>query len=79
MKAIFEAIEAKTNIQPPKTVFIPSKELLRKMIRALIKYERDDPEKLFLRFGLIENFKIKKVSDECSLPPIVTKKATFVT
>jgi hypothetical protein len=55
MKAVFEAIENKTNIKPPKTVFMPGKNILRSMIRALIKYEKDDAEKLFLRFGLIEN------------------------
>ena len=56
MKAIVEALIAKENIKSPQTIFIPSKEVLRKMIRAVIKFgECKDRARFFLRFGLVEN------------------------
>jgi len=38
MTQALEALKEKKSIKPPKTVFLPSKQLFRKMIRALVKY-----------------------------------------
>ena len=36
-------------------MFVPSKALMRNMIRAVIRFGRkDDPKKFLLRFGLVE-------------------------
>ena len=36
MTAVLEACQKKANIHPPKTVFVPTKKLLRKMIRSVL-------------------------------------------
>jgi len=51
--AIMEALANNDKVKPPKCVFVPSKKLLRSIIKALIKYWKDDEETILLRFGLI--------------------------
>jgi len=53
--AIIEAIKNKEPVKPPKCVFVPSKDVMRSMIKALVKYgKRDSREMFLLRFGLID-------------------------
>ena len=54
MKSIFEACRKKRNIKSPKTIFVPSKTLLRKMILAMIEFRDEDDHQFFLRFGFID-------------------------
>ena len=42
-------------LKPPKTVFLPSKKILRQMIRALAQFGKDDHFRFLLRFALLEN------------------------
>jgi hypothetical protein len=42
MEAILESIAKKSSIQPPKTIFVPSRGLLRTIIRAAIKFGKKD-------------------------------------
>jgi hypothetical protein len=43
-------------LKPPKSVFIPTREFARKMMRALIDFGKTDPRDVFFaRFGLLEN------------------------
>ena len=40
----------------PKLIFVPSQEIIRTMIRALVEWGNKEPENIFLlRFGLLEN------------------------
>ena len=56
MAGIITAVEEKRGIQPPKCIFVPEKELIRKMIKANILYGEKDSETIFLlRFGLLDN------------------------
>jgi hypothetical protein len=54
-----KAIEAGLRPQPPKTIFLPTKRLLRIMIRAVLLYGEEDPDTFCLRFGLSEFKKIQ--------------------
>jgi hypothetical protein len=50
-----KAISNGEYIKPPKTRFVPSRTLLRKMMRAVVKYGDQGCERIFLlRFGLVE-------------------------
>ena len=50
------AIKEKGFVEPPKTIFLPSKEIIRMFIKANIKWGRTDTEENFLmRFGLMKN------------------------
>ena len=54
--SIIEAVKTKEGIQSPRTIFVPTKEVLRKMIRAVIKFgDCKDRARFFLRFGVVEN------------------------
>jgi hypothetical protein len=56
MAPLKEAIIQKKDLQPPKCVFIPGRQLCRKMIRALIKWGNSETSSEFLmRFGLVED------------------------
>jgi len=52
-------------LKPPKAMFKPSKNILRKMIRACAKFSvKDNESKFFLRFALLEsNSKFMKEKD----------------
>ena len=53
---VTEAIQRGENIKPPKTRFVPSRTLIRKMMRAVAKFgNSDDPANFLLRFGLVES------------------------
>ena len=40
----------------PKLIFVPSQDIIRTMIRALVEWGNKEPENIFLlRFGLLEN------------------------
>jgi hypothetical protein len=53
---ILEATTEKRNMQPPKCIFVPSKKIVRTMIRAMAEYGATDSEECFLlRFGLLED------------------------
>jgi len=55
--AIIESIKKKETVKPPKCVFVPNKEVMRSMIKALVKYGSKDSDEVFLlRFGLITNW-----------------------
>jgi hypothetical protein len=50
------AIKKEKQVTPPKCVFIPERRIVRKMIKALIKFGKiEDPVKFFMRFGLAED------------------------
>ena len=53
MESCLEAFNHKGSIVPPKTVFKPSKSVLRKMIRAIVEYGDDTESKFMMRFGLV--------------------------
>jgi len=58
MQPIIDDFENRGSINPPKTVFLPSRSLWRKMIRALVKFgpqDQTNPSKFLLRFALVEN------------------------
>jgi hypothetical protein len=40
MEIILRAVAEKTNVQPPKCIFIPDKSLMRLMIKALVKWHK---------------------------------------
>ena len=61
------ALQKRKKVQPPKMIFVPSKSLLRKMIRAMLKYGKD--EKFLLRFALLED----------PYAPVTRNKVTFIT
>ena len=42
------------NKTAPQCIFIPSKDLVRKMFRALARFGREKHGLFFLRFGLLE-------------------------
>ena len=55
IKEILEATKEKRNIKPPKCIFLPSREIVRAMIRAIMKWGNSDTEEaFFLRFGLLD-------------------------
>ena len=50
------ALKYSANVAPPKIIFVPSSEIMRKMMRAFIKWGyKEEPTKFFLRFGLVES------------------------
>jgi hypothetical protein len=52
--SILKAVKDGEVIKPPRTVFLPSKDILRLMIKAQLVYGKKDPTLIFLlRFGLI--------------------------
>jgi hypothetical protein len=57
MQSVCHAVTLMKELEPPKCVFIPSRDLCRKMIRALVKYggNTEDRFSFFLRFGLVDN------------------------
>ena len=52
--ALLEAIKTKSSIKPPKTIFVPSQIVLRKSMRAMLKYGKEDHKQILYRFGLSE-------------------------
>ena len=43
-------------LQPPKCIFIPSKKMMRSMVKAVVRKKPDESEFDFLlKFGLVEN------------------------
>jgi len=53
-KRMFESIKTQKPLTAPCAIFIPTQELIRVMIRAVLKYGKEDENKLFQRFGLLE-------------------------
>ena len=48
-----EAIKKLLAVKPPKTIFVPERNITRVMIRGLVKYAEKEPLKKVLdRFGL---------------------------
>jgi hypothetical protein len=60
MEAIAAAFKSKKNVKPPKTVFKPSRKLIRKMIRAVVEFGGENETKFLLRFALIDPQKKNK-------------------
>ena len=52
MSSILEALKHDETVKAPKCIFVPDQNLLRQMIKAVLKYEKDPLEVLLLRFGL---------------------------
>ena len=56
MQKAIDATKDDYRINPPASIFVPSKRLLRRMIRALAEFGgKEDDSKFLLRFGLIDN------------------------
>ena len=54
-KEMIEAIKGKKQIDPPKCVFLPTQEIIRTMVRALIRFGNDENSVTFFdRFGLLD-------------------------
>ena len=54
MEDVREELKKYGYAKPPKTVFVPSRSVIRKMMRAVLKFgEQDDHDKFLLRFGLV--------------------------
>ena len=53
-----------SDTKPPKTIFIPTKELKRRIIKACIYFGQSEPkEAFFMRFGLLDNhFEILQIA-----------------
>ena len=56
MEAIAAAFKSKKNVKPPKTVFKPSRKLIRKMIRAVVEFGGENETKFLLRFAFVAVF-----------------------
>lgn len=55
-KELLEAVRSGQNIKPPKTRFVPSRQLFRKMMRAVVRFgDHGEPTRFLMRFGLVEN------------------------
>ena len=52
---LMEAVRKDCNIKPPKTVFLPTRKLFRTMMRACVKYRKDNHYTFLMRFALVEN------------------------
>ena len=53
---MIEAITSHTEMQAPKTVFLPSQSMMRQWIDANVKFSpKDDDFTFLLRFGVVEN------------------------
>ena len=50
-------IKKERKFRPPKTMFLPNREMIRIMIHANIKWSKTDKiDRFLLRFGILENF-----------------------
>lgn len=56
MEEVLDEMRKSDTIRPPKTVFVPDKALLRRIMRAMIMFGKEDHSKVLFRFGLKENF-----------------------
>jgi hypothetical protein len=53
---LLEATKEHRNIKPPKCIFVPSKKIVRIMIKAMAEFAtRDSQECFLLRFGLLDD------------------------
>ena len=53
---VMEKINDDKQVMPPKCVFIPGRTVVRKMIKALIRYGNlEKRDEFFMRFGLVED------------------------
>ena len=52
MEEVYAEVKNNNSIRPPKTVFVPEKQLLRKCMRAMVKYSKEEHSKVLFRFGL---------------------------
>jgi hypothetical protein len=56
MSKLYEAVRKTNSIKPPKCIFIPTREMVRTMIRAIYKWgSTDTTEAFLLRFGLLDD------------------------
>ena len=56
MSPIIEAIKLNETFQHPKCMFVPDRQLVRKMVKALIRFgNMETYSEFFLRFGLVED------------------------
>jgi hypothetical protein len=56
MSELHEAVEKTGSIKPPKCIFIPTRKMVRTMIRAIYKWgSKDTTEAFLLRFGLLDD------------------------
>ena len=53
-KSMFEAIKTGNPIIAPSAIFIPTRQVFRVMIRAVLKYGHEEENKIFMRFGIVE-------------------------
>ena len=44
-----------SELNAPKTIFIPTSKILRRIIRAIVMFREEPREALFMRFGLLDN------------------------
>ena len=54
MEVLIEAVRNKENVHPPRCIFVPNRDVIRTIIKALIKFKDDNDEIFLLRFGLHE-------------------------
>jgi hypothetical protein len=43
------------NVKPPKVIFLPHPNIVRLMVRAILKYGTENEQSFMMRFGIIEN------------------------
>ena len=55
VRQLLEAVRTQERVKPPRTIFLPEKNVCRMIIRALVEFGPKDPfKKLLMRFGLEE-------------------------
>ena len=55
MGPLIRAVHQKNSIQHPKCIFVPDRQVCRKIIKALIRFgDTESSTEFFLRFGLVE-------------------------
>ena len=59
LKIVYDSLKEGKPIQPPKTVFVPTKKILRQMIRAVAQFGKDNHFRFLLRFALLEDPHVK--------------------
>ena len=50
------------NVKPPKVIFLPHPNIVRLMVRAILKYGTENEQSFMMRFGIIENWSYRQIT-----------------
>jgi hypothetical protein len=53
MEILAQSIAEGKSCSPPSCIFLPEKQLVRSMIKAVLKHSKDTPDVFMLRFGIL--------------------------